>query len=430
MQDKNTHIDGEFTDQAWQEMQAILDQEMPVRNKKRRFVFWWYTGGIAVAASLIGLWIVHVPDENIIEINNNITAETILKPTEQTEPLNNDLLTSENKVNNHSSNKKTAQKNTEKKLKDIDPEKIQNTAFTEKESYANTLDIQLDNPESQVDYINEKIIDDQIGSSKNRLETPGLIAVSPVRAVKYDSEVQPSIPVSINKKKPFNLIVQGSALFRNDNHARGLGANILASIPIGKNNFSIETGLGYAYISQPLSFLIELQETDLGSGSGSFEAITDVAYSNVSFLDLSNDLSANFPNAARTEQLDRLDLHYLQLPVMLSYRIKRLRFSAGMQAGLLLVASSGGNFNGGVLNFINSYDEEFISQPGPLALADTAGKSNLSYFDLSGSFGIGYDFSSKYGVNLFYNTGLIDVIKNNSAKDFNRLFQLSIRYNW
>ena len=59
MQDKefNQELDPEFEAFAWQEMRKILDVEMPVKKKRRLFLWiWWLAGGLVMAVALTLLW--------------------------------------------------------------------------------------------------------------------------------------------------------------------------------------------------------------------------------------------------------------------------------------------------------------------------------------------------------------------------------------
>lgn len=52
MEQDNYHIDEQFMNQAWGEMETLLDKEMPVQKRKRRFALWWFWG---VSAASLGL---------------------------------------------------------------------------------------------------------------------------------------------------------------------------------------------------------------------------------------------------------------------------------------------------------------------------------------------------------------------------------------
>ena len=55
MQDKpNIEIDGQFVDSAWEEMQKMLDAEMPVQQKGRRKPLLWLWLLLGLVATGVG----------------------------------------------------------------------------------------------------------------------------------------------------------------------------------------------------------------------------------------------------------------------------------------------------------------------------------------------------------------------------------------
>lgn len=44
MKKEEIHIDSDFIDHSWQEMAKVLDEEMPVKKRKRRFIWLWFLG--------------------------------------------------------------------------------------------------------------------------------------------------------------------------------------------------------------------------------------------------------------------------------------------------------------------------------------------------------------------------------------------------
>lgn len=77
MDKEKIHIDEEFLDQSWANMSAILDQEMPVKKRKRRFIWLWFGGLLAL--TLVVFAYLNNPFYNkkeIVPINTNKTIET------------------------------------------------------------------------------------------------------------------------------------------------------------------------------------------------------------------------------------------------------------------------------------------------------------------------------------------------------------------
>ena len=51
MNKEKEHIDSQFINHSWQEMSKLLDKELPVKKKKRRFIWVWFFGfGLLVSA--------------------------------------------------------------------------------------------------------------------------------------------------------------------------------------------------------------------------------------------------------------------------------------------------------------------------------------------------------------------------------------------
>lgn len=78
MQEKY-NIDEEFMNQAWGEMETLLDKEMPVQKRKRRLAFWWLWGGITASTALAFIYFNFTPLENS---SKKIFPKKILKEQE------------------------------------------------------------------------------------------------------------------------------------------------------------------------------------------------------------------------------------------------------------------------------------------------------------------------------------------------------------
>jgi hypothetical protein len=97
-------IDNELIDNGWEQMQAILDKEMPIKPKRRRMIpFWWLSSGIA-AAAVFGSFL-------FFQQNNKISKENIANQTQnktiQQESLTNKSQQNDSKEINISSTSKT-----------------------------------------------------------------------------------------------------------------------------------------------------------------------------------------------------------------------------------------------------------------------------------------------------------------------------------
>lgn len=89
MKQKNTNIDAAFIDEAWADMKQLLDQEMPVKKKKRRFLWIWLfpIGLIAGLSSQYWGKGADTPVSSFPISKNQMTqpVASLDKPTEKTE---------------------------------------------------------------------------------------------------------------------------------------------------------------------------------------------------------------------------------------------------------------------------------------------------------------------------------------------------------
>jgi len=153
-----------------------------------------------------------------------------------------------------------------------------------------------------------------------------------------------------------------------------LGANALFSV---NQNLRLETGLGYA---------------SKGSKSSYSSEDGEESYS----------------------QEDKLNLSYLEAPILLRYQFNNTGFNAygGLQPGLLLSAKQKSEATGS-------------------SSQNTDVKDRFKGFDTSAVFGVGYDFKNGLMLNAGYDLGLMNIAE---STDFgtstvkNRAFKVSLAY--
>lgn len=153
-----------------------------------------------------------------------------------------------------------------------------------------------------------------------------------------------------------------------------LGANAL--MPINQN-LRLETGLGYASKGYKSSYSSQ-------DGEESFS------------------------------QEDKLNLSYLEAPILIRYQFNNTGFNAygGIQPALLLGAKQ------------NSEATGSMSQ-------DIDVKDRFKGFDTSAVFGIGYEFNNGFMINAGYDLGLMNIAESSefgNATAKNRSFKISLGY--
>ncbi|HFA51728.1 MAG TPA: PorT family protein [Bacteroidetes bacterium] len=489
MQDNKTHIDNKTTELAWQEMKKILDQEMPSEKHNRRPLFWWYAAGIGLAAGIAAIWLVNfTPVENtgktdiaITETNNSLprinpgknnNTETDKSLIAGNNPSRTDFVkkekpnTSKNNILNKKDNSSIAENTSPSDyLKNTKGETTsKNNILNKKENnkkggvqvnnFATIENINSENkelnilgfpqktiagkdlktsnaagnniPEKEIQNIN-KAADGNIPKIKNTAE----IASLPIAEIAPPTGKCPAVPVSKINPENIELLVYAAHSFPEINKSGGgIGTGLLASIPLGKSRLSLEAGLGYSYISQPLSYISSISESAniYEPGTLEYNELNDQLLTEIA--NATYDTNDPLPSALTVEALrplGNLQLHYLQVPVTLSYRFKRFRFFGGLQAGVLLKGKNR-SFRGGIFGNagLKSADERVANTS---ALAQQFYPiSPLSNFEMAANVGLGYDFSKRFGANLSYSTGLSDVIVSNEKKDYNRFYQFTLRY--
>jgi len=166
--------------------------------------------------------------------------------------------------------------------------------------------------------------------------------------------------------------------YGNDNNESKLGPQLGAKVIMPMNqNLSLQTGLGYANKGSKSSYNSE-------DGEGSYS------------------------------QEDKLNLSYLEVPVIARYQFNNTGFSAygGLQPALLLGAKQKSEATGS-------------------ASQDIDVKDSYKSLDTSAVFGVGYEFNNGLMLNLGYDLGLMNI---SESTDFgtstvkNRAFKVSLAY--
>lgn len=86
MQDKN-FTDKEFTDRSWENMRALLDENMPAApiatepKRKKRFLFWWLTGAALLLCAVGYFAFFGQPVQTDATEQNFLSAKTEVKPS-------------------------------------------------------------------------------------------------------------------------------------------------------------------------------------------------------------------------------------------------------------------------------------------------------------------------------------------------------------
>lgn len=77
MEKQHNKIDDQFRDQAWTRMSDLLDQEMPVEQKKRRFIWLWIPIGLSLLGILSYAYVEYVKHDSYNDEQESIATESI-----------------------------------------------------------------------------------------------------------------------------------------------------------------------------------------------------------------------------------------------------------------------------------------------------------------------------------------------------------------
>ena len=432
MQDNRLHFDEKFTDRAWSKMSNLLDHEMPVQEGRRRSFAWWRLAALACILILGGAGILFfnkkaaatatVPSQPVAGAiehpsTSNHSTPAAKKP-QQTNGNANINLVQENGPSLATKKKPAAAVSMPKQNK---AELIQKVA--DKQPIGQGKETEIAAKKTSEPFLATWPNAPEIGDLSDqflpkRAIAPPLLEAGDVRLIDISGQPTPAIGASF--KNPISTgwgyALEGAGMSTLTSPATGASLMAIAAKPLKNSRLSIETGLGYSFIQQPLTIVVE------GTTAPVFESVGISSQSNANY-GLNDKLdSYDVSNGVVTEYFQALKLHYVQVPIRLRYQLSaRIGLTIGMEPAILLRSDSKYT-SGGVLAFDNRNDE---SSSGA-----NSGSISTSVFDFAASGGLNCRLSKAWSLQLGYKFGLKDVLPNNNFGDFNRLFQAGIRYDF
>jgi hypothetical protein len=217
-----------------------------------------------------------------------------------------------------------------------------------------------------------------------------------------------------SKSRP-QFLAYASALTSPVSGSNGLAGGVLASFRLKNPRLSLEAGLGYTYIRQPLSIFAPDDAANLGAGENQ-----QVIYGFENLDEKATRFESNYLLATQD-----LGLHYAEVPVHLAFMASpRWQFFAGANI-LVLLESAPGFTGGGLLDDARQMDVA----NGDLYASGISSSTllvPLSKIDAQLSAGVRYRLGRSLSLGLQYQTGTVDVVKSNGADDYHRLLRLSL----
>ena len=335
-------IDQEFTDHSWKEMKKLLDQEMPVKRRRRRGLIWFFlVGAIGLA---LGIWFygknqpallpvtapipiaTESPTDNWINPQYNNPGENNQMPTDPTEQAQDrthessySTIEAPGKASNNTviPNPLKSNQNVNTPTPSTNLENINSQKGAEPTS---SFIAQSTTPNPIIEKENLTFLN--IPTTQNGLDytfqlpTMELEAL-PAAATEEEEKVEPILP----KRKIALGLSAGAAYDLSVLDRVGYTTGVELHIPF-KQKWGIQTGLGYSLLPKTGRYwLQEIQETD--------------------YLDQTNFPANNGdPVPVQSSNVNSLrNIQNLELPILVTFQpLKPLRFAAGLNFSYLLKA--------------------------------------------------------------------------------------------
>ena len=433
MQDKDLHINKKFTDRAWADMRRLLDEELPTTERRRRFGWWWVLFGLAaflVTGTAAVLYFSKKQNQQTapVKIDQPVAFEnkahpataTLAKPTPTTENTAAGSPVASLHAPSAPGSTHLPSAKTTPSAPALGDAPAHPTAKSIEKSLANAEDssklpvleavASLENKEKEVAHGIERTL---LPAEK----IPGLN----LAGLDYEATLNSMLKTPAPKKAcPIELSAYVGGLAAPLSPASGADAGLAIGLPLGNSRFTLEGGPEYAFVQQPL-YLVVAQSPVTNMGPASLEEEVFVSVDNEK---ISTESSQSYNSVTRVSE--SLQMHYANFPLSLKYKASpRISFHGGMNLGILL-ASSPGYTNGGVLRNLsdkNLADEYNIN-------ADQLRNSgiSLSRFDFSATGGARYRLNYRLELDFQYRLGMRDLILSNTEKEYNRFFNLSLHY--
>lgn len=428
----NKRIDKQFTDRSWAEMQKILDAEMPQiaeEKGKRRYL-------LLLLILLIGFGsgvgtMVYFNQQQ--EINSPVPFKVNKKEIAETETINKKEAVSENittTVLNESEKTQTQTKSITASQSNISA--ISNTNLEESFVKENTNSAKNLISFPPLAEKSQLIVDNSKSPNENHnYIEPSDVIKTPTRGFDFiitkTTELETPqmnekfdlMEVPRSKKWSFGVILGNYSNTKRIAAGATIGGKATYNFD---RRFTVGGGLQY-------SIMKGYKE----GGGNRLERSADLAaalpedfsFDSTATNTIQNefDLTGNELSYSNNADLPISSLHYIEMPLEFTYRFsEKFQMNLGVKAGYMVNAKSDGN-----VYFYDNNSNQLQRQNDKSSFTNS-----LNKFDLATSVGLGFYPSKKFGIDLRYNHGLIDITKNEAwiqnQIDANRNIQLSVLY--
>ncbi|MCP3931897.1 MAG: PorT family protein [Bacteroidetes bacterium] len=451
MQDKDptyNEFDATFEDKAWERMQELLDEEMPVRSP---FYQWIRRYGLLVFLFIFGLslglggsyMLKNKKQDDVPAIVNKapIAAVELSNASEKHESLEKShtelegsASASQNSSDKNPENKKeaaVAQKNKadNKMVFTSKASKLSQITNNLNSPQLETRNSKLPTPNSQLPTHNSKLTTRNSKLETQNSELLNKLGTLPFSQLEYEEE-QPNAKdyaFSEEYKRPFpvRLSLQAGINSNAPGSINGWSAGILADVSVINSKVNLQSGIRLlTFNAEKNSFFESLSKSD--SDDFALDPNTESNLGGIgsnflpadSYYDLDQTFYFRSNSYALVQNSAQLENRtYLQVPITLSYRFgNRWKAHAGISMAYLLSGEKMRTYQ-----YIGNLDT------GSNAIPELV-TANARKFDFGGMGGVAYDISKRFSLNLDYQFGLFAHYPDVNKKSFNRFFQLSMVY--
>ncbi len=425
-------------DQGWKSMQTMLDQEMPVTKKsKRRFLFWYWAGGMAALLTGVLFFI------NFYSFEEKTTLDTsIVEKTEITPERIIDEQKSNSKIDDHSVGSQINKNDEISSTADLNTEieiTTNQSSFSTQKTTESTKNIQPSKSQEVIAYNqNEigslskapilKVENSDLSTKREKIvelqELPSLTSFVDLEKTNpkfHFFETRKIDPIKKQKSK-LQWAFALSALSTTDPRVNGFSSGVAIEIPIS-NKLSLESGLNYRFVNQKFIELTErASERLLNLSWGSQHNGNDPLG-----MDTISSIVDLIPGAVRNnsnknyEYSRKATYHYISLPLKLNYSLsKGSTIQAGIEVSYLLNRDQRSrNFDLLIANDDN--DPSFSS------FEFSGAVNQIKRLDMGINVGYRYRISPKWAMNVSYHHG--NLLQRNEWRVNNRFFKLGAQYN-
>lgn len=437
---KNSVIDEQFTDLAWENMRSRLDEAMPVAtpHKKRRFLILLLLFGL-VLGGLTVLWGIQSPDQQRKGNDSNKPIATVQEmnqaPDLQKSRVADDCL--EEQQANIAQNVIETQKTPyvpNPKTKITEPETVTQPPIPGlAQIHSNApKPIKANESTEQAPIVQVHTPEPLRKEFQNLTSLP-----IEIKELAHDFEMENPMVVPTKKRKtglisalaPARFGVEGGVLSNRLAAVDGFHLGLTARYNLGKNPWSLHTGLSYAMQRQVFSYGRSNKNTS-SDELGGFDPNFDTESSQDTSISTVND-PLGFGNLAQYATSSfSTTIHRLEVPILFSYKADdRLHLDFGVQGSYILAAKSNGTSS--IIQYADNYLRFDAASDPEQALSESGGAfsvQNVNRFGVALRGGLSYYPAKNLGLRLHYQLGLINTSEANSYRSYNRAVRFSTVY--